>query len=174
MEEDWSEGSIYSGDPARDELVKGAMGRIGRGKPVVIINLLRFREDADYQGLTHALASSLQTGEPPPSASGEEAYFKRYIPAYNEQCQKWFGDEHGKGQKILCVSKGMLPLLNYGRVPEEQGDANYWHAAIVLQYPNFERAMEFQKSDAYWGAAYHRAAALEDNVAWVTQPMQVD
>ena len=44
MEEDWSEGSIYSGDPARDELVKGAMGRIGRGKPVVIINLLRFRE----------------------------------------------------------------------------------------------------------------------------------
>lgn len=40
-EEDWS---IYSGNAARDELVQDAMNQIGPGKPVVIINLLRFRE----------------------------------------------------------------------------------------------------------------------------------
>ncbi|KAK3046260.1 hypothetical protein LTR09_012252 [Extremus antarcticus] len=117
--------------------------------------------------------SSLKTGRYPSSTTGEDAYFNRYIPAYTEQCRQWFGEEHGKNQKILCLGKGMLPLLNQGRVPEEHGDKNYWHAAIVLQYPSFEKAMEFQKSDEYWQAAYHRAAALEDNVAWVTQPSDV-
>ena len=68
----------------------------------------------------------------------------------------------------------MLPLLNYGRLPEGYGgERDYWHAVIVLQYPSFEKAMEFQKSESYWRAAFHRAAALEDNVAWVMQSMEV-
>ena len=41
MEEDWS---IYSGDVDRDTLVKEALDKIGPGKPVIIMNLLRFRE----------------------------------------------------------------------------------------------------------------------------------
>ena len=71
---------IYSGDQARDRLVKTAIDRIGVGKPVVIINLLRFRESADYTGLTHAATSSVVREHP--YCSGEEAYYERYVPGY--------------------------------------------------------------------------------------------
>lgn len=67
----------------------------------------------------------------------------------------------------------MLPLLNRGRLPSEDGNENYWHAVIMLRYPSFEKAMEFQKSDAYWQANIHRVAALEDNVAWVSEPLMM-
>ena len=71
---------IYSGDQARDRLVKTAIDRIGAGKPVVIINLLRFRESADYTGLTHAATSPVIREFP--FCTGEDAYYQRYIPGY--------------------------------------------------------------------------------------------
>ncbi|KAF2484502.1 hypothetical protein BDY17DRAFT_309720 [Neohortaea acidophila] len=162
---------IYSGDDARDRLVKSAIDKIGHGKPIVIINLLRFRESADYQGLTHAQTSELVKQEP--HCSGPDAYYKRYVPVYNDVCKKYFGKEHGASQKILYLGKEMLPLLNRGRVPVEEGDERYWHAVIMLRYPSLEAAMQFIKTDEYWQANVHRVAALEDNVAWVTEPIEV-
>lgn len=166
-----SDFDVYSGDQARDRLVKTAIERIGTGKPVVIINLLRFRESADYTGLTHAATSTMVKDQP--FCSGEDAYFQRYVPTYDDVCKSWFGKDHGKSQKILYLGKEMLPLLNRGRVPLEDGNENYWHAAIMLRYPSLEKAMNFQKSDEYWQANVHRVAALEDNVAWVSDPIQV-
>ena len=55
MEEDWS---IYSGDAARDGLVQDAMGKIGPGKPVIIINLLRFREVSTTQAARNRLTAN--------------------------------------------------------------------------------------------------------------------
>lgn len=163
--------NIYSGDEERDRLVKAALDRIGPDKPVVIINLLRFREEADYTDLTAALSPVVQDVSNP--CSGEEAYFERYIPAYNHITSSWFGKEHNKSQKILYTGRDMMPLLNLGRLPPSgaDGDQKYWHGVIIYQYPSFARAMKFQKSDDYWQCNYHRAAALEDNVAWVSEPI---
>ena len=78
---------IYSGDQDRDRLVKTAIERIGAGKPCVIINLLRFRESADYTGLSHAATSAVIREFP--FASGEEAYYKRYVPGYVSSIFEW-------------------------------------------------------------------------------------
>lgn len=158
----------------RARLAEAAIERIGTGKPVVVINLLRFRESADYSGLTPAASSPVSKDGSDP-CSGEEAYFERYIPAYHEVCKSYWGKDHNDGQKILYLGKDMMPLLNLGRLPSsgEQGDENYWHGVIIIRYPSFERATEFRKSDAYWQANFHRAAALEDNVAWITDPVDM-
>lgn len=172
---DYSAGelNIYSGDEDRDSLVKAALDRIGPGKPVVIINLLRFRKEADYTDLQATLSPVVQDVSNP--CSGEEAYFDRYLPAYNQVCSAWFGKDHNNSQKILYTGKDMMPLLNLGRLPSsgEHGDDKYWHGIIILRYPSFEKAMEFQKSNEYWQANYHRAAALDDNVAWVSEPIEM-
>lgn len=165
--------NIYSGDQDRDSLVKAALDRIGPNKPVVIVNLLRFRKEADYSDLTATLSPVVQDISNP--CSGEEAYFDRYIPAYNHICSEWFGKDHDCSPRILYAGKDMMPLLNLGRLPSsgEHGDQNYWHGISILRYPSLERAIEFENSDEYWQANYHRAAALEDNVLWVSGPREM-
>ena len=108
----------------------------GKG-PIFVLNLLRFRAEADYEG---------QSGFAP--CSGKEAYYERYVPAFRKLTE---------GSSIQLVWLGMVlaPFV----VPAGER----WDQIAIVQYPSFEVFRNAVGSPAYAAeASPHRKAALED------------
>jgi hypothetical protein len=106
---------------------------------VVMLNLLRFRADADY--------SAAPGLEPDLPISGEEAY-RLYM-------------EHTL--PFLTVSGG--EILFYGRGGNYfigPGDER-WDAAMLVRQSSVESFLAFASNPAYLAGIGHRAAALEDS-----------
>lgn len=104
--------------------------------PVTMLNLLRYREIADY---------SEHPDEAP--CSGAEAY-ARYS-ALAVPCV----EAHGGRVRF----SGQAKELVIG--PETE----CWDAVILVDYPSVQAFIAMANSDRYQAIAYHRTAALEDS-----------
>ncbi len=108
--------------------------------PIFMVNLLRYRERAEYDE-----PSAL------PACSGREAYFTRYVPAF----QQVAATERVEGVKPFWVG-GVL-----AGVVAPPGEA--WDDVAVVEYPDFAAFRRIVGSSVYAAqAAPHRRAALAD------------
>ena len=107
--------------------------------PVEMLNLLRFRDVADYSA-----APALAPAEP---ISGEEAY-KRYI-AHTLPFLRAAGGE------LVYEASGGAPLIG---APGER-----WDRVLIVRYPNTQTFLSFAQDEAYLKGLGHRTAALADS-----------
>jgi hypothetical protein len=107
--------------------------------PVMMLNLLRFRDVADYSA-SLALA-------PPAPISGAEA-FRRYI-------------DHTLPH--LSASGGELRFLGTGGAWFIGPDAERWDMAMLVRQHSLESFMAFAANEAYLEGIGHRTAAIEDS-----------
>lgn len=106
---------------------------------VVMLNLLRFREVADYSA-TPQLAPST-------SITGEEAY-QRYLEhtrPYLEQA----------GGELIFLGRGGEHLIG---PPDER-----WDLVLLVRQHSVEAFMSFAADEGYRAGLGHRTAALEDS-----------
>src|SRR4051812_26568851 len=120
-----------------------AIGEVG---PVYMVNMVRYRDQADYGGRSDL-----------PPCSGREAYFQRYAPAFNVIARD---EDYG----VFWVGNVRATLVG----PEGQA----WDDIVIVRYSNFGALRRILESPAYErDAAPHRRAAL---AAWqfiaTTQP----
>lgn len=106
---------------------------------VVMLNLLRFREVADYSA-TPYLA-------PPSSISGEEAY-QRYVGhtlPYLRQA----------GGEMIFLGRGGAYLIG----PRDER----WDLVLLVRHRSVDAFLSFASNDDYLVGIGHRIAALEDS-----------
>lgn len=118
------------------ESVLAADQAIAEGQPVFMLNLLRYREHADY-------------GDGPGGTpcSGREAYHQRYVPA--------FGAVAVAGIRVFWVGTAVAQLVG----PRDE----HWHEVAIVEYPSFQVFRQVVESPRYLAeAAPHRRAALAD------------
>jgi uncharacterized protein (DUF1330 family) len=123
-------------EPMRDALEEAGKA-LGDAGPVYMINMVRYRDQADYGGKSVL-----------PPCSGREAYFQRYAPAFSKVAQ---GEDYGlfwvgNVRRILVGSEG-----------------ENWDDIVIVRYSNFVALRRILESPAYEAeAAPHRRAALAD------------
>ncbi len=110
----------------------------GKGK-VVMVNLLKFREIADY--------SNFESLMPKEIISGEDAY-----ALYMEHT-------------LPHLKKAGSQLLYFGKCSEFLiGPASkHWDAILLVEHASVQKFIEFAQNEAYLKTAGHRTAALEDS-----------
>jgi uncharacterized protein (DUF1330 family) len=114
---------------------------LGRGLegPVVMLNLLRFREVADY--------SESPVLAPEASISGAEAY-QRYAAAVMPLLRK-------AGSKVLYRGEAGPALIGPGD--------EVWDLVLLVEHASVSAFMSFATDDNYLAIAGHRTAALLDS-----------
>ena len=105
-------------------------------QPVVMLNLLKYRPLADYNGYPE---------EKP--CSGVEAYTR-----YTQRTLPLVKD---KGVKIIFAGNMHAPLIG--------PDSEQWDDILVVHYPAARILSELFASAAYREIKYHRTAALQDS-----------
>lgn len=119
------------------EGINRAAASIPAGQPIVMLNLLRYRQQAEYAN---------QQIEP---LSGHEAYHQRYVPAFGKLASA-----------IPGIQVLFLGAVQAGIVigPEE-----IWDEVALVEYPSLEAFRSIVESQDYHAEADpHRKAALED------------
>ena len=107
------------------------------GQPILMVNLLRYNDQAAYQAGTDAVP-----------CSGREAYFTRYVPAFGKLTE-------GTGIKPFWVGAVQGAIV----APSDE----WWDDVAIVEYPSFGAFRQVVESDAYKAEADpHRCAALAD------------
>ena len=106
------------------------------GAPIVMLNLLRYRERADYS----------QHPEQVP-CSGREA-FKRYAK-HSIACIE------GVGGKVLFIGAALDTVIG----PETE----HWDEIFLVRYPSRRAFLDMIASADYLAISFHRGAALHDS-----------
>ena len=120
----------------RETLQAGAATAPENG-PVVMLNLLRFNEQAHYQ----------EEGFSP--CSGSQAYFERYVPAFNAVVSDFGGAEP------VFIGSALSQLVG---PPDDE-----WDNLALIQYPSYPAMVALLESPRYLREAEpHRVAALAD------------
>ena len=121
------------------EAVLAAASVLPEDVPIIMLNLLRYREHAEYGERTDVAP-----------CSGREAYFQHYIPAFN---------------KIASANSITTNIFYYGTVlaslvaPADEP----WDDVALVEYPSFAAFRRIAESREYAvEAAHHRRAALEN------------
>ena len=107
--------------------------------PVVMLNLLRFRDVADYTATPQLAPSSPITGE---------AAFQRYI-------------EHTL--PYLLQSGGSIEFLGKGGDFLIGPPGERWDMAMLIRQHSVESFLAFATHEAYLSGLGHRTAAIEDS-----------
>jgi uncharacterized protein (DUF1330 family) len=127
------------------EAARTVLAGVAEDRPIVMINLLRYRERAAYPEGSGA--------EP---CSGREAYGRygrvsiRLITAVGGQVI-W----QGSPKAVLIGAPGEA-----------------WHKALLVRYPSKRAFLEMVSSPEYLAIAMHRTAALEDSRLIATVPAE--
>ena len=122
------------------DIAKGASA-ISEDTPFVMLNLLRYKKQADYGDSTEF-----------PPCSGKEAYYQRYVPAFAKVAAK---SENTKNFKPAFVGSVLASLVGSEDEP--------WDDVVLVEYGNYAAFREVAESDDYEReAAPHRRAALEN------------
>jgi uncharacterized protein (DUF1330 family) len=108
--------------------------------PMVMVNLLKYRAEAEY---------SADRKEAKEGLSGREAY-QRYGMVALQQVMK-------RGGKIVWGGRQNFVMI--GDV-----DANDWDDVICVQYPSRDAFLSMTQDPDYLAAHYHREAGLERTV----------
>ena len=124
-------------DPT-DESVRRLLQR-GITGPVTMLNLLRFREQADYSGFP-SLA-------PPAPISGREAY-DRYV-------------RHTL--PFLTATGGSVSFLGTGGYQLVGPSDERWDLVMLVRQASVQDFFAFATNDGYLAGIGHRTAALEDS-----------
>lgn len=106
---------------------------------VVMLNLLRFRDVADYSAAPH-----LAPREPISGAAAYHLYIKHTLPHLQES-----------GGELIFLGKGGNFLI--GPTSER------WDAAMLVRQRSVSDFMAFASNPEYLKSIGHRAAALEDS-----------
>ena len=134
-----------------EENLSAAAAAIPADKPVFMINLVRYREQADYGERADA--------EP---CSGREAYLERYVPAFN----KIVADLGVTGISLFYTGAVVSHLV----APSDEK----WDTIAVVEYPNFAAFLRVYESSEYQREAeFHRTAALEDSRLLATTKIEL-
>lgn len=120
-------------ESGREFFMRGITG------PIVMLNLLRFREVADYSIAPHLA--------PDTPISGAEAY-RRYI-------EHTLPHLEGSGGSLLFLGKGGTFLIG----PTDER----WDAALLVRQSSVEAFMAFASNAEYLAGIGHRLAAIEDS-----------
>lgn len=107
--------------------------------PVTMLNLLRFRETADYSASPHL--------EPDAPTSGPEAY-ARYIAHTLPFLDRL-------GAEVLYDGRGGAYLIG----PE----AETWDRVLLVRHASVEAFLSMASDEAYLAGVGHRTAALADS-----------
>ncbi len=110
------------------------LAKIPKGQPIIMINLLKFREKAKYPD------GSL-------SCTGREAY-QAYTKIASRKVDEIGGELFWRGPVCGCL---IAP------------DGEEWDEAMLIKYPSIEAFMKMLAMPEYQKAALHRTAALEDS-----------
>ena len=115
------------------------MARFGReapdAEPIVMLNLLRFRDVADYGA------------GGPQGSSGKSAYGR-----------------YSKAVTPLLFEVGGCPLwMGKARAGVIAPEGESWDEVLLVQYPSRAAFMRMVESDAYRAIMHHRTAALADS-----------
>ena len=108
------------------------------GEPVFMLNLLKFKERADY--------------DPPEDVSGRTAY-GRYATAFGNLLR-----EAGV-EGVETVFGGSANAVLIG-----DAEAANWDAVALVRYPDAETMFALVSSEAYRSIHFHRKAGLEGQV----------
>jgi hypothetical protein len=119
-----------------------ANNAVGDDGPVYMVNMLKYRDVADYGGEFGGAESGL------PPCSGREAYLQRYVPAFGKAAA-------GEQFSLFWVGNVRALLVAPG------GEA--WDDVAIVQYSSFAALRRILENPVYEAeAAPHRRAALED------------
>ncbi len=118
----------------RAEQIKQLVNTVPAGKPVEMLNLLRFKEFANYEGENVDL-------------TGREAY-KIYAEAAFTFIQALGGELVWKGS----VAAGVI-------CPADES----WDEAFLVRYPSIEDFLSMIQNPDYQAITNHRTAALDDS-----------
>jgi uncharacterized protein (DUF1330 family) len=124
-----------------EEVTRAALEEAGKALaeagPVYMVNMVRYRDQADYR----------RKSELPP-CSGREAYFQRYAPAFNKVAA---GADYG----LFWIGNVRSMLVG--------GEGEQWDDIVIVRYSSFATLRRILDSSAYEEqAAPHRRAALAD------------
>lgn len=107
--------------------------------PVVMLNLLKFKDVADYSGSPELT--------PNDEISGKEAY-TLYMQGVGPLLE-------AAGGEVLFRGKGGSFLIG----PESES----WDLVLVVKHASVQKFMAFAQDEAYLKIAGHRTAALQDS-----------
>ncbi|WP_193162713.1 DUF1330 domain-containing protein [Microbulbifer hainanensis] len=110
-----------------------ALASIPGDQPVVMLNLLRFRDRAVYDGVES-------------DCSGREAYQR-----YGEQA---IAHLKRVGAELVWRGEARTALI----APAEE----VWDEILLVRYPSIEKFVDMVKNSEYQQLAMHRTAALEN------------
>lgn len=110
-----------------------ALKNLPKDKPVVMLNLLAFRDQAAYDD-----------GSEP--CSGRDAYAR-----YSRQAIKHVA---GCGGQVIFMGAAQAPLV----APAEER----WDEVLLVRYPSIEAFVTMVMNPEYQALAKHRTAALEE------------
>ena len=110
--------------------------RAGDPSPITMLNLLRYRAEADYAG--HPEASP---------CDGKTAYAR-----YAEQA-------------VACVESfgGRVVFGGAAHATAIGPDDERWDDVLLVEYPSTQAFLDMASSERYQAFAYHREAAIEDS-----------
>lgn len=114
--------------------ISEVLAKTPKGQPVVMLNLLKFREQADY-------------GEQRPAISGREAYQE-----YGRGAIRCI---HAVGGELVWSGEPTGTLIG----PEEE----QWDEVLLVRYPSLDAFLEMIDSTEYKSIVHHRTAAIEDS-----------
>jgi hypothetical protein len=121
--------------------ISAAAGKIPANTPFLMLNLLRYRDEAAYPEPTVAKFST-----------GREAYLQGYLPAFGVVASK---SELTKSIQPILIGTVIQTII--GSTDEQ------WDDMALVQYPNFEAFQAVTQSEEYRrDAEPHRLAALEN------------
>lgn len=123
-------------DPTREQV--RALRDRGRDGPVVMMNLLKFRETANYPA---------DAGVAP--CSGKEAY-DRYQHAFTVAV--------GSVSQAEVLYDGPCEQVFIGQVGSDAAD---WDKLLLVRYPTRQNFLGMMADDSYRDALVHRYAGLE-------------
>lgn len=124
-------------EPTQDQV--RALRARGIEGPVEMLNLLRFREVADY-----SRSPELEPDEP---VSGAEAYA--------EYSRHTMGKLDAAGAEVVWMGRGGEPLI--GPAHER------WDLALLVRYPSIDAFLSMTSDPGYLSTVGHRTAAVEDS-----------
>jgi hypothetical protein len=117
--------------------LESASANLPADQPVLMLNLLRYRDQALYLSDTEL-----------PACSGREAYFTRYVPAFRK----------------LAAGQGIAPhWLGSAKAVLVGAEDERWDDVALVRYPDFTTFRRIASSTEYRrDAEPHRLAALTD------------
>lgn len=119
------------------DALQRVVARVPPGRPIFMVNLLRYNAQADYGDRADVAP-----------CSGREAYFQRYVPAFGKVTE-------GAGIKAYWAGHALAAVVG----PSDEA----WDDVAVVEYPSIEAFRRMVESPEYGELADpHRRAALAD------------